>query len=325
MQNGDDASKPRNTGDPNEGSTPLATAPGGSCREVCRLFFLSPFAFPHVFHVFRGALSRTSMNHPAPTTPADLLAAVRLRTPARILVGRAGSAYRTSTQLELRRDHAAARDAVWDAIDLDAAPMNDLGLFAVSSRAASKERHLLRPDLGRQLDDDARRLVLERCPRERDLQLVVGDGLSAAAVRAQVPSLLPALTAQARLAGWSLGQPFFVRHCRVGILNDVGDLLAPTVVVLLVGERPGLATAESLSAYLAHRPRAGDTDARRNLISNIHARGVPVDEAAGRILALAGRLRQLGKSGVEVKEQRPDPLSLEDHERRTALGLRVNG
>ena len=101
------------------------------------------------------------------------------------------------------------------------------------------------------------------------------------------------------------GNDFAVRYCRVGVLNDVGELLDPAVAVLLIGERPGLATAESLSAYLAYRPRPGHTDARRNLISNIHARGVPVDQAARRILALAEQMRRLQKSGVEVKEGLP--------------------
>jgi ethanolamine ammonia-lyase small subunit len=176
----------------------------------------------------------------------------------------------------------------------------------VSTRAFSRQEYQLRPDLGRQLDDKARRRVAQECPAGPDLQVLIGDGLSAAAVTAQVPRLLPLLLEQARLAGWSIGRPFFVRNCRVGVLNDVGDLLDPLVVVLLIGERPGLATAQSLSAYLAYRPRPGDTDARRNLISNIHGRGVPVEEAALRILALAQQMRRLGTSGVAVKEELPD-------------------
>src|SRR5204863_2965597 len=107
-----------------------------------------------------------------------------------------------------------------------------------------------------------------------------------------------------------VGQPFVVRYCRVGILNDIGALLEPPVVVLLIGERPGLATAESLSAYLAYRPAPGHTDAQRNLVSNIHARGVDHPSAARRILALAATMQRLQGSGVSIKEESPTPLSL---------------
>src|SRR5207248_6888984 len=118
----------------------------------------------------------------------------------------------------------------------------------------------------------------------------------------RVPQLLPLLAEGSARRGWHFGQVFFVRHCRVGVLNNVGKLLAPAVVVLLIGERPGLATAESLSAYMAFCPRPGDTDARRNLVSNIHARGLSHAEAAQRILALAEQMMQARASGVSVKE-----------------------
>ncbi len=135
-----------------------------------------------------------------------------------------------------------------------------------------------------------------------------------------MPALLPTIAAEAGRRGWRFGRPFFVRHGRVGVINDIGELLDPAAVVLLIGERPGLATAESLSAYMAYRPRAGHDDARRNLISNIHARGVAPDEAASRIAWLAERMIRLAASGVEVKEERapaappsqpPRPSSLE--------------
>jgi len=235
------------------------------------------------------------------------LNAVRARTPARILVGRAGPSYRTMTQLELRRDHAAALDAVHAEVEME----RDLGLdlvrrfqlFQVRTRAGSKEEYLLRPDLGRRLDDAASEQIRKECPTGSDLQVVVGDGLSAAAVAAQVPGLLPRLDEEARRRGWGFGRPFFIRHCRVGVLNDIGELLDPKVVVLLIGERPGLATAESLSAYLAYRPRFGHTDAQRNLISNIHARGVGHEEAARRILALTEQMDRRQMSGVTIKEE----------------------
>src|SRR5262249_19604966 len=151
------------------------------------------------------------------------------------------------------------------------------------------------------------------CPAGADLQVAIADGLSAAAVVRQVPRLLPLLLDGARERGWSVGRPFFVRHGRVGVLNDIGEILSPAVVVLLVGGRRGLATAESLSAYLAWRPRPGDTDARRNLISNIHDRGVLPDEAAPRVLALAEAMRRLRTSGAAVKESLPGLADASPH------------
>jgi ethanolamine ammonia-lyase small subunit len=247
---------------------------------------------------------------PIPFDSSPLLRAIRARTPARILVGRAGPSYRTATQLELRRDHAAALDAVHAEVDLE----RDLGIdlvrrfqiFEVRTRANSKEEYLLRPDLGRRLDDAARALLRNQCPAGCVLQVAIGDGLSAAAVAAQTPGLLPLLDEEVRRRGWGFGRPFFVRHCRVGVLNDIGDILDSEVVVLLIGERPGLATSEGLSAYLAYRPRPGHTDAQRNLISNIHARGVGHEQAARRIMALAEQMRRRQMSGVAVKEEGVD-------------------
>ena len=242
-----------------------------------------------------------------PTPPSTILDRIRARTPARILTGRAGSSYRTSTYLELRADHAAARDAVTAEFDLDAdlgeTFVADWGLFEVPTLARTKADYLLRPELGRSLDPSARPAVAMLCPSGVDLQVAIADGLSAAAVRAQVPTLLPRIAAEAERRGWRFGRPFFVRHGRVGVLNDIGEWLDPAVVVLLIGERPGLATAESLSAYMAYRPRPGHDDARRNLISNIHARGIPPDEAAPRIALLAEQMIRMAASGVAVKEE----------------------
>lgn len=235
-----------------------------------------------------------------------LIAAYRARTPARVLAGHAGESYRTETSLSLRGDHAFARDAVQTEIDLprDLGPelIERFGLFLVQTEAVDKAEYLKRPDLGRRLNESARSELIERCPRGNDLQFAIGDGLSTSAVAAQAPHLLPRLIDGAKAHGWSVGQPFVIRHCRVGVLNEIGDLLEPTVAILLIGERPGLATAESLSAYMAYRPRAGHTDAQRNLISNIHARGIGVEEAGERILNLARRLREMRTSGVAVKE-----------------------
>jgi ethanolamine ammonia-lyase small subunit len=235
---------------------------------------------------------------------------VRAITPARLFLGRSGTSYRTADQLTLRADHAAARDAVHAGLDLSAGPLaalvDQFELFAVSSAADDRQRYLRRPDLGRALSAAGRAEVARRCPPGADLQVVIGDGLSSAAVDAQVPALLPALLEGARVAGLSVGQVFAVRNARVGLLNEIGELLDPGAVVLLIGERPGLVTARSLSAYLAWRPRPGHTDADRNLISNIHERGVTTAAAVERILALVAAMRTAGTSGVLVKESTTD-------------------
>ena len=227
---------------------------------------------------------------PALTPAADadtqsMLAAIRSRTPARLMLARQGGSYTTRVQVGLRQDHAAAMDAVWH----DVTPQTDWGaafctqwqIVETTSAAATKEEYLRRPDL----------------------QIVVGDGLSASAAVRQVPVLLPLVAALAKAQGWSLGRPIFVRSCRVGILNAIGELLKPRVVVLLIGERPGLQTAESLSAYLAFRPTPGHTDAHRNVISNIHAAGTPPARAAERIVALAAEMMRYASSGPAIKEQ----------------------
>ena len=239
-------------------------------------------------------------------TSPKALEAMRAATPARILTGRAGASYRTATLLGLRADHAAARDAVRAGLDLDADLGEEFvaqwGLFEVQSRAASKEEFLLRPDLGRALNEDAKVAIRSRCLQGADVQIVIGDGLSTAAVRKQVPLLLPLLDAELRRRGWIVGRPFVVRHCRVGVLNEIGLLLEPSVVLLLIGERPGLATAESLSSYLAYKPRPGDDDSHRNLISNIHDRGVPPGPASHRIADLVAAILRSESSGFALKE-----------------------
>jgi ethanolamine ammonia-lyase small subunit len=241
---------------------------------------------------------------------SEIVKKVRAQTPARLLAGRSGAAYRTNTQLELREAHAAARDAVRAELDL----FTNLGdnfvrkwnLFEVCSQAATKDEYLLRPDLGRHLNEASRAELESRCTTGRDFQIVIGDGLSVTAVALQVPRLLPLLYEGAKSRAWSVGEIFVIRYCRVGILNEVGELLGPRVAVLLIGERPGLATAESLSAYMAYRPKSSDTDANRNLISNIHARGVSTEQATQRILNLAAAMMKTQKSGFQLREDVPD-------------------
>jgi ethanolamine ammonia-lyase small subunit len=185
-------------------------------------------------------------------------------------------------------------------------------LFDVRTRASSKDEYLQHPSLGRAFSDASREEIVRRCAAERDVQITIGDGLSVPAIRAQVPRLLPLLMEGVRARGWSVGQPFTIHHCRVGIVNEIGELLRPRIVLLLIGERPGLATAESLSAYMAYQPEHTHSDANRNLISNIHSRGLNAAEAAARILNLCAQMMRLRVSGVMLKEiagHEPESLS----------------
>ena len=230
-----------------------------------------------------------------------------MHTPARLLVGRAGAAYRTETQLQLREDHAKARDAVRAELELKTAFNSEFierwNLFEVSTRAYTKLEYLARPALGREFSDESRGEILRRCLPNRNIQIVVGDGLSALAVQTQVPHLLPLLVEGARKSGWSIGQTFVVRHCRVGILNEIGELLKPRIAILLIGERPGLVSAESMSAYMAYQPGRSHSDANRNLISNIHDCGLSSPSAAARILNLSAQMMRVRISGCTLKEQ----------------------
>jgi ethanolamine ammonia-lyase small subunit len=241
---------------------------------------------------------------PAAAWP-DVVEKIRARTPARIFVER-GASYSTGMQLELRNARARAVDAVWTEFDLQrdfpADFVSQWGLFEVSTRAETKSQFLLRPDFGRRLDVVSERLLLERCVKTPDVQIVIGDGLSGAALAEQVPALFPLLIQRAQANGWSVGTTFVVRHCRVGIMNHIGDLLSPRVTVLLIGERPGLAAAASLSAYMAYKPHSGQTDADRNLISNIQAHGVSAESAAERITGLLAQMMAGERSGTSLKE-----------------------
>ena len=231
----------------------------------------------------------------------EALKALIASTTARIGVGRAGPHYNTYSLLLFQAYHAVTQDALYR--DVDQKLLDDLGLFTVQTRiTGGKQEYLLRPDLGRQLSDEAKKVIGEKCVKSPNLQLVVGDGLSAAAVEANAREMFPVILQGAKSAGLSVGTPFFIKYCRVGVLNDIGELLKPDVVILLIGERPGLGRAESLSAYMAYHPKAGDTDADRDVVCNIFENGGtnPLEGAAFTI-QIAQKMRQHQASGVKLK------------------------
>lgn len=231
----------------------------------------------------------------------DSLQALVASTPARIGVGRAGPRYRTASLLLFQADHAVTQDALLR--DVDQKLLDEFGLFTVQTCiTGGKQEYLLRPDLGRQLNAEAKKTIAGRCTRGANIQVCVGDGLSAAAVEANLRYILPVIKQGAQAARLSFGAPFFIKYCRVGVLNDIGAMLEPDVVVLLIGERPGLGRAESMSAYLAFRPKPGDTDADRDVVCNIFENGGtnPL-EAGAVVLQIAQRMIQYQASGVKLK------------------------
>ncbi len=211
---------------------------------------------------------RVGVQHPAnPTGLSNLVAS----TTARIGVGRAGPRPRTSSLLLFRADHAVTQDAIFG--EVPATLLDELGMFTVQTRVNGSEEYLLRPDLGRQLSDDATAEVDRRCTKNPQVQLVVADGLSWAAVANNLPKIYPVIDSGLRSAGLTVGTPFFVRFGRVGVMNAVNDVIGADVVVLLIGERPGLGVADALSVYSGWRPAAGKTDAHRDVVCMITDHG----------------------------------------------------
>ena len=211
---------------------------------------------------------RIGVKNPANPSGLENLAA---STSARLAVGRAGPRPPTRAVLLFGADHAVTQDAIFG--DVPTAMLEQLGFFTVQTRVTSQGEFLLRPDLGRLLDDDAKKLVDERCVKKPQVQIVVGDGLSAAAVTNNLPQIYPVIEQGLKGAGLSLGTPFFVRYARVGVMNDINDIVQADVVALLIGERPGLGVADALSVYSGWRPTAGKTDTHRDVICMITQNG----------------------------------------------------
>ncbi len=217
-------------------------------------------------------------------------------TPARVGAGQVGARPYTGDALLFSADHAVTQDAIMRPVDPDL--LVEMKLLQVKSRAETRQQYLRRPDLGRLLDEAAIATLHDRLIMQPDVQIFVGDGLSAAAVEHNLPILLPELTLALTRAGLSVGRPFFVHNARVGLLNAVNEIVDAKVCVMLIGERPGLARAESMSIYLGYRPKPTSTDAQRNVISNIYHNGLPPLVAVQQAVALINRMLSQQVSGV---------------------------
>jgi ethanolamine ammonia-lyase small subunit len=234
--------------------------------------------------------------------PQDREALIRMmsRTAARIGVGRAGPRNKTKTMLTLRADHAIARDAVFT--DVDEKLLERLGLFSVQTRCRDKNEHITRPDLGRSLDQAAAEVVRSKCAKDKDVQIIASDGISSKAIQANLENILPAITEGLAARGVTLGQPFFVKFGRVAVEDQIAEILNAKVVCILIGERPGLATAESMSAYICYNAKVGQPEARRTVVSNIHSGGISSVEAGAYISELISKILDRKASGVDLQQ-----------------------
>lgn len=241
------------------------------------------------------------------TRPAiETLRDLQRLTPARVGLGRSGASVPTAAWLGFALDHARARDAVHALFDEAAlaAQLGELGLRVDCVRSRVRDRHdyLVRPDLGRQLAPEAVARLQDCAGQGADVVLVVADGLSPQAVQQRVPSVLAHLLPRLAAAGLTVGPAVVASGARVALGDQIGAALGARLVVVLIGERPGLSVPASLGAYLTYGPRPGRTDAERNCVSNIHAAGLSDQQAAQRIawLVREGLARQL--TGVALKD-----------------------
>ena len=238
-------------------------------------------------------------------SPADEKAFRRLkeRTPARLGSGRAGARYKTLTMLRFRADHAAAQDAVFSLLPEDFGEKN--GLVSVKTRCKDKDEYLTRPDFGRGFDEEAAAKIRAAIPQKPKVQLVIGDGLSSAAIAANAMDCAAAIRDGLKVRGIELGKGIFVKFCRVGAGDAVGDITGCELVCVLVGERPGLVTDKSMSAYITYKPHTGVSESARTVVSNIHSQGTPAVEAGAYVAELIDTILKKKVSGVG--------LHLEEH------------
>jgi len=221
---------------------------------------------------------------------------MKQKTPARLGSGRAGARYKTLTMLRFRADHAAAQDAVFSQVSEDFAKEN--GLVAVQTRCKDKDEYLTRPDHGRCFDEENAKIIRSAVNSAPKVQVVVGDGLSSAACQANAMDCLAAIRDGLKARGIQLGKSLFVRYCRVGAGDAVGDITGCELVCVLVGERPGLVTDKSMSAYITYKPHTGVSESARTVVSNIHAQGTPAVEAGAHIAELIDTILKKKVSGV---------------------------
>lgn len=233
--------------------------------------------------------------------PADREAYLEMKakTPARLGLGRAGARYKTITALRMRADHAAAQDSVFSDVSEEFIKKNNL--IPVKTMCTDKDEYVTRPDLGRKFSPETIEVIKEKCDKNPKVQIMVGDGLSSVAIEANLEDILPSIEQGLKMYGLNVGPILFVKYCRVPAMDAVGEATGADVVCLLVGERPGLVTAESMSAYIAYKPKVGMPEAKRTVISNIHKGGTTAVEAGAHIAELIKTMLDKKASGIDLK------------------------
>ncbi|MFT7670537.1 MAG: ethanolamine ammonia-lyase small subunit [Planctomycetota bacterium] len=254
------------------------------------------FLTPPPQRIFPGAREQSSYKREASA-----------HTSALVGIGNVGTRYATDVVLQFQAELAVARGAV-------ASPLPDTWceenrLLPLKSRVNEHQEFLLRPDLGRRLDDESRLLLQAHAQNGVDVQPILADGLSALACVGSGMKVLSALTQECQQLGLSVGTPMCARYARVWLEDEIGELLRARVAIIILGERPGLGTGDGLSAYAVYDPAVGKTDSDRNMISNIHVRGTSPIDAATRLARMARAMIQQSRSGVELDLSQLDDSS----------------
>lgn len=229
----------------------------------------------------------------------DAFYEIKQAAPCRLGIGKAGARYKTLPYLQFRAAHSAAQDAVFS--DVDPKFVEQLGLFTVQTQCENKDVYLTRPDLGRKLNEEGVKAVKEKCMKNPKVQIYVSDGLSSAAVEANTKDVLPSILQGLKSYGIETGTPFFVKYGRVGAMDQISELTGADVTCVLIGERPGLLTAESMSAYIAYKATVGMPESKRTVVSNVHKEGTIPAEAGAHIADIIKTILDKKASGTDLR------------------------
>lgn len=229
----------------------------------------------------------------------DAFLRLKRKTPARLGLGRCGARYKTLSMLRFRADHAAAQDSVFSLVEPSFYQNHDLPF--VQTMCKDKDQYLTRPDLGRKFDEKNQAVIRQVCGQNPRALLVIGDGLSSNAITANALDCAAAIRQGLKAYGIELGKSLFIQYARVGAMDHIGQLTGAELICMLVGERPGLATSESMSAYLTYKPYPGIPESKRTVVSNIHRQGTPAVEAGAHIADLMHIMLEKKASGIDLR------------------------